>query len=111
MDKFELIITIVEKGTGGDVIDAAKEAGAGGATVVYGRGSADPKKANFFGVTIEPEKEVVLILVAEGIRRKVQHAIAQAIDIDKPGNGILFSVDVTSVIGICHLGLFDKEDN
>lgn len=108
--KVELIVTIVERGASGDVIDAAKEAGAGGATVVCGRGSADPKKANFFGITIEPEKELVLILVEHDIRRKVQKAIASALDIDKPGNGVLFVVDVTSVIGISHFGIIDEDE-
>jgi len=103
--KTELIVVIVEKDMSGEVIDAAQRSGAEGATVLTGRGSGIHEKAKFFGITIEPEKEVVLILVSEDIRKAVLKSIAKEIEIDKPNHGIAFVLDVTKVIGIQHLNL------
>ncbi len=97
---FELIVTIVEKDMSGDVIDAARAGGADGATVINGRGSGIHEKAKFFGITIEPEKEIVLILVDRTIRPAVMNSIGKALDIDKPGRGISFVLDVTHVMGL-----------
>jgi len=107
---FKLIITIVEKDMADDVIDAAKNGGAEGATVLYGRGSGIHEKARFFGITIEPEKELVLILVSDDICKPVMRSIAKGIDIDKPGNGVCFAIDVSKVIGINHLHIFSDEE-
>lgn len=107
---FELIVTIVEKDMADDVIDAAKQGGAEGATVIYGRGSGIHEKAKFFGITIEPEKEIVLILVDKSIRPSVLKSIAKGIDIDKPGHGVSFVIDVEKVIGIHHLDLHVDND-
>ncbi|MDR1702181.1 MAG: P-II family nitrogen regulator [Sporomusaceae bacterium] len=101
--KFELIVVIVNKGISADVIDAGKSAGAQGATVLRGRGSGIHEQAKFFGIVIEPEKEVVLILVDNKIRDNVLDSISQAIEIEKPGHGIAFVVEVPKVIGIPHL--------
>lgn len=101
--KFELIVTIVNKGVSPEVIDAAKSVGAQGATILRGRGSGVHEQAKFFGIIIEPEKELVLVLVDNKIRDVVLDAISKAIEIEKPGNGIAFVVDVSKVIGIPHL--------
>ena len=107
-DKYELIVTIVDKGVSSDVIDSAREGGAEGATVLHGRGSGIHEKAKFFGISIEPEKELVLILVVQRIRDRVMEAIRKGIDIDKPGNGVSFVVDISTVMGINHMHNFDE---
>ena len=103
--KTELIVVIVEKDMSGEVIDAAKQGGADGATVMYGRVSGIHENARFFGITIEPEKEIVLILVDAAIRNAVLCSIQKKIEIDRPGMGIAFVLDVAKVIGSPHLNL------
>ncbi len=49
---------------------------------------------------ISPEKDIVLTLVPDSLTNKVMDAIGQGINIDIPGNGICFSIDVDKVIGI-----------
>lgn len=111
---FEMIVTIVEKGYASDVIDAAHKGGAEGATVLNGRGSGVHEKAKFFGVTIEPEKEVVLVMVPSDIRNQVLKSIAKGIDINKPGHGVSFVIDLAKVVGISHLQVladdYDDDD-
>jgi nitrogen regulatory protein PII len=100
----------VEKGAAGDVIDAAKAGGAEGATVLCGRGSGIHEKAKFLGIVIEPEKEVVLTLVESTKRDAIFKSIAKGINIDQPGAGIMFSLDITRVIGINHLMLCEEDE-
>ena len=73
--EFELVITIVNRGFADEVMDAAKAAGATGGTVLYGRGTGIHEAEKFFGITIQPEKEVVLILTPLKTRNAIMKAI------------------------------------
>lgn len=95
-----MIVTIVDGGTGEDVTDFSKEAGAAGGTILHGRGSGVHDSGKFLGLDISPEKDVVLTLVPDSLTNQVMDAIGQGINIDVPGNGICFSIDVDKVIGI-----------
>lgn len=101
--KFELIVTIVVRGFSEDVVDAAKSAGASGCTIINGRGTGIHENAKLFGMLIEPEKEILFILVPKDITEKVLEAICAAANLDKPNKGIAFVLDVEKVVGICHL--------
>ena len=101
--EFELIITIVDKGQCGKVIEASKEAGAEGGTIITGRGSGVHEKAKLFSFTIEPEKDIILTLVPKDRTQKVLEAIVKASELNEPGKGIAFVVDVERVTGINHL--------
>lgn len=101
--QFDLIITIVNKGFCDKVIDASKEAGAAGGTVISGRGTGVHEYAKLFSIAIEPEKEVILTLVPENISENVLEAIVTSGELNKPGKGIAFVLDVEKVTGINHL--------
>lgn len=101
--KFQLIVSIVNKGFCGAVIDSSLEAGAEGGTIISGRGSGIHEKAKLFSFTIEPEKEIVLTLVPSDRTEKVLEAIVTATKLNEPGNGIAFVLDVENVTGINHL--------
>ncbi len=100
---FDLIITIVNKGNCKKVIEASKKAGAEGGTLLTGRGTGIHEHAKLFGITIEPEKEVILTLIRRDISEEVFRAIAEAVDLNKPGKGIAFVLEVERVVGITHL--------
>ncbi|SCG84409.1 nitrogen regulatory protein P-II [Proteiniborus sp. DW1] len=101
-NKFDLIITIVNKGHSIDVINAAKEARAEGGTVISGRGSGIHEVAKLFGFLMEPEKEIVLSLVDVSKTEQVLQAISDKVGINKPGKGIAFVIDVKKAVGISH---------
>ncbi|KNF08625.1 nitrogen regulatory protein P-II [Gottschalkia purinilytica] len=102
-NEFDLIVTIVNRGYSSDVIDASKKAGAEGGTIISGRGSGIHETKKLFGISIEPEKEIVLTLIDNKKTEKVLKEISDAVDINKPGKGIAFVLDVKKIIGICHL--------
>ena len=63
MEKHELIICIVNNGFTDLVMDAARKEGARGGTIFHGRGTGNPDMEKFFGFSISPEKEIIIILV------------------------------------------------
>ena len=101
--EFQLIVTIVDKGKCGSVIDSSKKAGAEGGTIITGRGSGIHEKAKLFSFNIEPEKDIVLTLVPSDMTKKVLEAIVNATDLNEPGKGIAFVLDVEKTTGIHHL--------
>jgi len=98
--QYDLIITIINKGLSSDVIDASTEAGAEGGTILHGRGSGIHDTAKLFGIRIEPEKEVVLTLINHMKTNEVVDAISKRVNINKPGKGIVFVIDIKHVVGI-----------
>ncbi len=97
---YEMIVCIVNSGFSGSVMDAAKEAGAGGGTVIHARGTANKEAESFFKITIQPEKDLVLLLVPAEIKDNVLHAIYKNAGLKTAGQGIAFSVAVNDAVGL-----------
>lgn len=96
----ELIICIVNTGFTDVVMDAAREKGARGGTVIHGRGTANKEAEEFFHISIQPDKELVMILVPSEIKDDVLHAVYQEAGLKTASQGIAFSLPVTNVVGI-----------
>lgn len=96
----EMIVCIVNAGFSEAVMDAAKELGARGGTVINARGTADMEAERFFKIVIQPEKEMVMILVPSEIKDDILHALYKSVGLKTPGQGIAFSMPVDSVVGL-----------
>ena len=96
----EAIFCIVNSGYTELVMNAAKRLGARGGTVINARGTASKEAETFFNITIEPEKEIVMILVPTSIKDDVMHALYKEAGLDTPGQGIAFALPVDSVVGL-----------
>lgn len=101
--KFDLIVTIVNKGFATEVVDVSKKAGAEGGTIIPGRGTGVHEDSKIFGIPIEPEKEMVLTLIDQKKTEEVLKAIEDELSLDNPGKGIAFVIEIKKVAGICHL--------
>jgi nitrogen regulatory protein PII len=97
---YQLIITIVDKGKAEDVISAASQAGSKGGTIVNARGSGIHETSKLFNMEIEPEKEMVMILAKQDVTEPIVSSIRKQLELDKPGNGIIFIQDVNRAHGI-----------
>ena len=95
-----MIFCIVNAGFSDLVMDAAREAGARGGTVIHGRGTANKEAEEKFNIPIQPDKEVVMIIVSSEIKDNVLKALNLAVGLDTDGQGIAFSMPVDRVIGI-----------
>ena len=98
--KHEAIFCIVNSGFSEAVMDAAKKAGARGGTIINARGTAGKEAETFFHIAVQPEKEIVMILVPKEIKDDVLSALYEAVGLDTAGQGIAFSVPVESVVGL-----------
>lgn len=101
--KYELILVIVNRGFSDVVMDAAKEAGAHGGTVFLARGTGAKDTQKFFGITIQPEKEVVMILVPADKKRDIMRAVGRGANLTKEGRGVAFSLPVDDVVGVVRM--------
>lgn len=102
MSNASLIVSIVRKGWGSTVLEAALKAGARGSTVLFGRGAGINEQEKIFGLSIEPEKEIVLTVVdPEGIE-PILDEIVRAAELNDTGRGIAFVVPVDRVVGVAH---------
>lgn len=98
--KHECIVCIVNAGFSDAVMDVAKKLGARGGTVVHARGTANQEAEKFFSLTIQPEKEMVMILVPTEIKDDILHELYRSVGLQTPGQGIAFSLPVDGVVGL-----------
>ncbi|KPK39981.1 MAG: transcriptional regulator [Gammaproteobacteria bacterium SG8_47] len=101
---FKLLIALIEDDKTNAVMDAARECGATGATVInHARGEGLERSKTFFGLTLETQRDMLLFLVEEHLSRKILETIANAGEFDsRPGSGIAFQIDVEDAVGIAH---------
>ena len=97
--KHDLIIAIVGRGFSDYVVSAARDAGATGATIIYGRGTSDYDR-QVMGILLQPEREVVMILVKTEDRKKIMKEIVDKTSVIEEGRGVCFSLPVSQVYGL-----------
>jgi nitrogen regulatory protein PII len=102
MQGYKLIAAILPKGATGKVMDAAREAGAEGGTILLARGTGIHEARRFFGLSVSSERELLLVLVEPGKAREVLDAVVKAGRLDEPARGIAFVLAVEEVTGIVH---------
>lgn len=97
---YQLITTIVNRGEAENVVEAAYKAGSKGGTIIHARGAGVNESMKLFSMDIEPEKEVVLILSRTEVTDNVVLSIRDKMQLDQPGNGIIFIQDVKNAYGV-----------
>ena len=89
-----LISIIVNAGFADDAMDAARKAGAGGGTIINARGTGREEDEKFFGITIVPEKEMLLILAEKSKADAILEAVRSLPCLQTKGIGITYCIDV-----------------
>ncbi|ETR71059.1 MAG: nitrogen regulatory protein P-II [Candidatus Magnetoglobus multicellularis str. Araruama] len=98
--KFKIVFAPVKTQKTDAILDAAKAAGATGATIIPARGTGIREAKTFFGLTLEDQTDIVMFLLEEHIVKPVLAAIKTAGEFDKPGTGIAFVLSVEEVLGL-----------
>ena len=96
----EVIFAIVNAGFADDVMDVARAEGVRGGTVIHARGVVKEDAAAFFGITLQADKEMLMMVVEKDIRDRVLNAIYKALDMSKKAQGIAFALPVSDVAGL-----------
>ena len=101
---FKLIIIMAEDERTQSILDAARDAGVTGCTVLnQARGEGIKPAKTFLGLSIDSHVEVILMLAEEHMSRDIMERVAIAGEFDEsPGSGIVFQVDVEDAIGVRH---------
>lgn len=97
---YEMITCIVNAGFSDVVMETAKKFGARGGTVVRAKGTADTDAESRFQITIQPEKEIVLIVVPTALKNDILHALYKDVGLETPGQGIAFALPVDGAVGL-----------
>lgn len=99
---FKLIIIVVEDERTQDILDAAREAGTTGCTVLnYARGEGVIPAKTFLGLSIDSQVDVILVLTEEHMSKEIMEKVAIAGEFDEtPGTGLAFQIDVEDATGV-----------
>ncbi|HRZ86754.1 MAG TPA: P-II family nitrogen regulator [bacterium] len=95
----KMIVAIVQRGKADVPVNAAIKAGAPAATVLFGRGQGMRERLGPLGIAIQPEKEVILVILEEWLCDQVLSAMVKAGRLDQPGVGFVFVVPVDRALG------------
>ena len=101
---FKLIITFIDDSHTKAVVQAARESGATGATIIgSARGEGIEESTTFLGLTLDSQRDVVFFLVEEHMSRDILEHIAEVGEFDdRPGTGIAIQIDVEDAVGVVH---------
>lgn len=100
--KFKLIIVMTDEKRTDMVLETARQAGATGCTVITSaRGEGLEPAKTFLGLTLEGQRDIVMLIVEEHLSRPILEAIAQGGKFDEEvGAGLAFQVDIEDAIGM-----------
>lgn len=93
------IFTIVDKGRSKDCISSARAAGARGGTLIHGHGAGVPTDF-YYPLVIEPQKDTVIVVTPKDKAASIRERIYSDLELDKPGNGIIFTLPVSRTSGL-----------
>lgn len=96
----KLITAVVQRGKADEVAQAAIAAGAQAATIAFGRGQGVRERLGLLGLAIQPEKEIISIVVEESLLDRVVTAMVRSGKLDQPGIGFLYVTPVEKTIGL-----------
>ena len=98
--KFELILTILNRGNVDIVMDAAKSAGATGGTLLHARRVGFEDVENIFGFTIQPEKDILAILAESGNKNAIMKQITEDAGINTESRALVLALPVDEIMGL-----------
>ena len=103
-EALKLIAAVVQRGKAADApVQAALKAGAPAATVFFGPGQGIRERLGLLGLAVQPEKEVILIVIDERLLDRVREAMVKAGHLDQPGVGFAFVTAVERAVGLLDL--------
>ncbi len=98
--KYVLIATVINRGFSGDVINAAKRAGASGGTILHSRQIGNEEVNDFWGINVQDEKEIILIISNSENKVRIMQEISENCGISSNAKGLVMAVPIDSVVGI-----------
>ncbi len=98
--KYTMIAAVVNRGYSGNVMEAAKAAGASGGTVINSHRNADEDAERHFGLSLQEEKEIVLIVAKNENKLDIMKKISESCGMNSEAKGVVMSFPIEDVIGL-----------
>lgn len=102
----ELVIAVVNEKYSDAAVDAARAAGATGATVFHTRSVDNAKIEQAMGSAIPEETDSIFFLTSKEYKLKIMEAIRDSAGLKTEGSAVIFSIPVDDLVGI---GRFDEQ--
>lgn len=99
-NKYTLVATVVDRGFSTEVMNCAREAGAGGGTIIHSRAIENEDATGFWGLSVQEEREMILIIAKKEDKTKIMSAISEKFGIKSDAKGIVISLPIDSVMGL-----------
>lgn len=96
----EMIVCIVNAGFSGEVMEVAHACGVKGGTMLHARGTANKAAEKMFKITVNPEKDMLFMVVERTMTNDILKAIYEKVGLGTDANGIAFVLPVTNQVGI-----------
>lgn len=101
---YDLIVAIVAEGYVDEAMEAAREAGAAGGTIIRARSLSNAKAEQFIGISVHEESEILFILSKREGKLAIMEAISQSAGLKTEAGGMLFSLPVDRTVGVGAVG-------
>lgn len=98
--RYAMVAAIVDQGHGEDVMNAARSVGARGGTIIHGRQVGDETAVNFWGISLQDEKEIVMIITDNEHKLPIMQAISKDCGVNSEAKGFVLSMPIETVMGI-----------
>lgn len=89
IELYDCVVAIVNRGLSQKAVDIARAAGAGGGTIMHGRGSTG-HDMKVFSLEIQKEKEIIFWLTDTRISQGIAAALYEQLELGGPGSGAVF---------------------
>ena len=98
--EYNVIVVIVDLNQNELVMKAAREAKATGGTILRGKGTSVYEKNQFWGIDVNPEKDIILIITEDSKTKDILDSINQSLRLTDPNCGIAFVLKLSDVVGL-----------
>lgn len=98
--EYHLLLTTLVEGYAEKAMEIAKKNGANGGTLIKGREVGNKNSFKFFNMTVEPEKDVLLIVCKTEDKNKIMSAILDKYGANTEARGVCISLPIDNTIGI-----------
>lgn len=98
--RFKLVVVTTRTDLTDQIVAAAKQSGATGATIIPARGTGIHEAKTFFGLSLDVQRDVILFILEEHLAQQILTVANETGGFHEPGTGIGFSLDIDSIVGL-----------
>ena len=98
--RYSMIMITVNEGFSDEVLDTAKNAGARGGTIIRGRRRGLDAPMQFWGISLQEEQEILLIIAPKELKKQIMSAVCSAHGLTSPAQGLVLALPIEDVLGI-----------